>query len=153
MSLERGTCHAYLLKRVRDAVKINRCGMLLESVLLFQHNAPARNSHVAQIDTSSSRHETLRHPSDLGPSNLHHFLHMNLFLESRQFPDYDTLIAVVESWLQGQPEDVYKNGIRSYVKQWQKCVALGGSYVAKGKQICQLSCLSPTGSGSGQTFI
>lgn len=32
-------------------------------------------------------------------------LHMKLFFKNRQFPDYDTLMAEVESWIQVQPED------------------------------------------------
>lgn len=47
-----GAYHVYLLSKLREAIKIGRCGLLSKYVLLVQDNS-VHNSHVAQMVGSS----------------------------------------------------------------------------------------------------
>jgi hypothetical protein len=37
----------------------------------------------------------------------------------------------VQKWLRQQPEDFYAASFNALVKQWDKCISVGGAYVEK----------------------
>ncbi|KAL1474652.1 hypothetical protein MTO96_020541 [Rhipicephalus appendiculatus] len=106
--------------------------MLTKGARLLQDNAPVHNSHVAQMEARCCGFEILPHPPyspDLAPSDFHLFPTMKSYLKGKHFPDDETLISEVTTWLLEQPVDFYKRGVYSCIKRWEKCVSLGGTYV------------------------
>ena len=129
-----GAYYASLLRKLRDAIKLKRRGMLTKGVRLLQDNAPVHNSHVAQTEARSCGYEILPHPPyspDLAPSDFHLFPTLKSFLKGKRFTDDETLISEVKSCFETQNEGFYKRGLHSCIKRWEKCVTLGGSYVEK----------------------
>lgn len=129
-----GAYYASLLRKLREAIKSKRRGMLTKGVRLLQDNAPVHNSHVAQMEARCCGFEILPHPPyspDLAPSDFHLFPTMKSYLKGKHFPDDETLISEVTTWLLEQPVDFYKRGVYSCIKRWEKCVSLGGTYVEK----------------------
>ena len=114
-----GAYYASLLRKLRDAIKLKRRGMLTKGVRLLQDNAPVHNSHVAQTEARSCGYEILPHPPyspDLAPSDFHLFPTMKSFLKGKRFTVDETLISEVKSWFETQNEGFYKRGLHSCIK-------------------------------------
>ncbi|XP_063884716.1 histone-lysine N-methyltransferase SETMAR-like [Scylla paramamosain] len=87
-------------KKLREAIKSERRGMLTKGVRLLQDNAPVHNAHVAQTKARSCGYEILPHlpyPPDLAPSDFHLFPVMKVFLKGKLFSDDEMLISEVKS--------------------------------------------------------
>lgn len=85
--------YASLLRKLQEAIKSKRRGMLTEGVRLLQDNASVHNSYVAQMEARCCGFEVLPHPPyspDLAPSDLHLFLTMKAYLKGKHFPDDET---------------------------------------------------------------
>lgn len=129
-----GAYYASLLRKLREAIKSKRRGMLTKGVRLLQDNAPVHNSHVAQMEARCCGFEILPHPPyspNLAPSDFHLFPTMKSYLKGKHFPDDETLISEVTTWPLEQPVDFYKRCVYSCIKRWEKCVSLGSTYVEK----------------------
>ena len=77
-----GAYYASLLRKLREAIKIKRRGMISKGILLLQDNAPVHNSHVARSEARACGYEILSHPPyspDIAPSDFHLFPAMNCF--------------------------------------------------------------------------
>lgn len=129
-----GAYYCSLLKKLRDALKLKRRGMLTKGVRLLADNAPAHSSQVAAVEAQQCGYEILQHPPyspDLAPSDFFLFPQIKNPLRGRRFEDTDEVIQEVEQWFSAQSEEFYNDGLRKVKKRWEKCVTLGGDYVEK----------------------
>jgi hypothetical protein len=77
--------------------------------------------------------EFLEHPpcsADLAPSDFHLIGPLRNRLSDKHFID-DEVEMEVWKWLRQQSKDFYTAGLDALVKQWDKCINVGGGYVAK----------------------
>jgi hypothetical protein len=78
--------------------------------------------------------ELLEHPPyclDLAPSDFHLFGPLKNHLGGRHFTDDEEVGTEVQKWLRQQSKDLYAAGFDAMVKQWDKCINVGGGYVEK----------------------
>lgn len=109
-----GAYYASLLRKFREANKNKRRGMLTKGVRLLRGNAPVHNSHIAQMEARCCGFKILPHSPyspDLAPSDFHLFPTMKSYLKGKHFPDDETLISKVTTWLLEQPVNFYKRGV------------------------------------------
>ncbi|XP_048241256.1 histone-lysine N-methyltransferase SETMAR-like [Haliotis rufescens] len=129
-----GAYWADLMKKLRNAIKEKRRGMLTAGVLLLHDNAPAHKRRVAQAAIRECKFEQLNQPPyspDLEPSNYYLFRHLKSHLRGTRFANDDDLIAATEAWFGGQGEDFYFQGIESLQHKWEKCIQVHGDYIEK----------------------
>jgi hypothetical protein len=48
-----------------------------------------------------------------------------------RFADGEEVETEVRKWLRQQPKDFFAAGFNALVKQWDKCISVGGGYVGK----------------------
>jgi histone-lysine N-methyltransferase SETMAR len=129
-----GTYYADLLRQLREKIRSLRRGRLTRGVLFHQDNAPAHKSTVAMAAINECGFELLEHPPyspDLAPSDYYLFPKLKKELSGRHFDTDDDVIGAVTQFLEDQPPDFYKTGIRMLQHRWKKCVDLEGDYVEK----------------------
>ena len=91
-----GTYFVSLLKKLQNAIKTERRGMLTKGFRLLQHNAPVHNSFVVQTEARSCGYEVIPHPPyspDLAPSDLHLFPSMKSFLKGTRFSSDESMAS------------------------------------------------------------
>lgn len=129
-----GEYYAELLRRLREAVKVERRGKLSRGVLLQHDNAAPHNAHVSTTAAHDCGYECLPHPPyspDLAPSDFHLFANLKKSLGGSRFVDEKEMKDFVNDWFREQSKDFYLQGIRALSKRWQKCIDLHGDYVEK----------------------
>lgn len=122
------------LKRLREAIKEKRPGMLTRGILFHQDNAPAHTSLVAMATIHECGFELVPHPPyspDLAPSDFHLFPQMKKALSGRHFASDEDVMAAVERYLESQTKEFFYTGIKALHHRWNKCSALEGDYVEK----------------------
>eukprot|EP00106_Octopus_bimaculoides_P003435 XP_014770877.1 PREDICTED: histone-lysine N-methyltransferase SETMAR-like [Octopus bimaculoides] len=121
--------YASPLQKLREVIKVERRDMLTKGARLFQDTTPIHNAHVAQMKAHYCGYEIFPHPPyspDLAPSDFHLFPIMKSFLKRKHFSDDDELISGVKTWLETQPTDFYRRGLRSCIMRWENCVTMKG---------------------------
>ena len=129
-----GAYYADIMRKLRDAIKKKRRGMLTAGVLLLHDNAPVHKCRVAQAAIRDCGFEQLNHPPyspDLAPSDYYLFRNLKSHLRGTRFSDDDELRASTEGWFQEQTKDFYYTGIASLKDKWSKCIEVGGDYIEK----------------------
>ena len=126
--------YADLLRKLRETIKCKRRGKLTKGVLLLHDNAPVHKGHLAQAAIKDCGFQELNHPPyspDLAPSDYFLFRNLKKNLRGQRFSNDEDLIAAVEGYFEGQPEDFYSEGITSLYSKWQKCIEVHGNYIEK----------------------
>lgn len=129
-----GLYYSQLLKRLREAIKEKRPGMLTRGVLFHHDNAPAHTSVLAMATIRDCGYELVPHPPyspDLAPSDFHLFPKMKKALAGRHFASDNDVIDAVGSFLESQTKEFFYAGIMALQHRWRKCSAIEGDYVEK----------------------
>lgn len=129
-----GQYYSGQLRRLREAIKEKRPGMLTRGVLFHQDNAPAHTSVVAMATIHDCGFNLVPHPPyspDLAPSDFHLFPQLKKALAGRHFRSDDDVITAVEEFLGSQTKEFFFTGINALQHRWNKCSTLEGDYVEK----------------------
>jgi len=98
------------LVQLKDTLKEKRHGKVTKGVLFLHDNAPAHRTLATQKTLAYLGFQCLDHPSyspDLAPSDYHLFPGLKKQLKGRHFSSDAEVIAVAETWLDGQPSDFF----------------------------------------------
>jgi len=96
-------------------------------------NAPSHRALATQKKLAYLGFQCLDHPNyspDLAPSDYHLFPGLKKQLKGRHFSSYAKVIAVAETWLDGQPSDFFfLSAIQKLQQRAKKCIELCGEFV------------------------
>jgi len=124
-------------------LKEKRRGKLRRGVLFHQDNTLPHTSSQALAAIPSAGFELLIHPPytpELAPGDFYLFLKLKEFVKGRKFADDNEVIYATNSWLEGQDQQFFCNGIRALEKRWTKCISVEGDYVEKCQNMTYISC-------------
>jgi histone-lysine N-methyltransferase SETMAR len=122
------------LKKLKDAIRRKRPGLLSKGVLLLHDNARPHSAKATQELLQQFQWTILQHPAyspDLAPSDYHLFPALKQYLSSQRFESDDDVTTAVKQWLCRQGTDFYHEGIEKLVVRYDKCLNLFGDYVEK----------------------
>jgi hypothetical protein len=99
--------------------------------VVVHNKAPAHRALPTQKKLAYLGFQSLYHPPHSpAPSNYHLFLGLKKQLKVRHFSSYAEVIAVAETWLDGQPSDFFFFcGLQKLEQPANKCIDLRGEYV------------------------
>jgi len=104
-----------------------------QGFLFLQENAPAHRALATQKKLAYLGCQYLDHPPyspDLAPSDYHLFPGLRKQMKGRHFSSYEETIAAAETWLDGQPSDIFfLSGLQQLGQRAKKCTELRGEYV------------------------
>ena len=106
-------------------------------VVLFLHdNAPAHRALATQKKLAYLGFQCLDLPPyspDLAPSDYHLFPGLKKQLKRRNFSSDAEVIAVAETWLDGQYFELFLSGLQNLEQQAKKCIGFVGSMLNKSR--------------------
>jgi histone-lysine N-methyltransferase SETMAR len=112
-------------------LKGKRCGKVTKVVLFLHYNALTHRALASPKKLAYLGFQCLDHPSyspDLVPPDYRLFPGLKKQLKGRHFP-YDTeVIAVAETWLDGQISELFLSGLQKLEQRAKKCIELRGEY-------------------------
>ncbi|GBL66719.1 hypothetical protein AVEN_138150-1 [Araneus ventricosus] len=76
----------------------------------------------------------IQHPPyspDLAPSDFHLFGPLKRHIGGKHFADDEDIQHELLLWMRQQPKEFYAAGTGALIKRWDKCINIGGDYVAK----------------------
>jgi len=120
-----------LLHKLDAKIREKRPGLQKKKIIFHQDNAPAHKSVLTMAKINELKFELLEHPPyspDLAPSDFWLFPHLKKFLRGKRFSSNEEVIATVEGYFAGLPENHFKDGIHKLEDRWNKCVELLGEY-------------------------
>ncbi|GFS03474.1 histone-lysine N-methyltransferase SETMAR [Elysia marginata] len=109
------------LDKLRDAIRRKRPGQLTKGVILQHDNATPHTARVTQCWLEKYGWDILSHPPhspDLAPSDYHLFGPLKHELAGKQ----EELVDHVRKWLQNLDRSLFREGVYSMVRRWQKCI-------------------------------
>jgi len=121
-----------LLVQLKGILKEKRRGRVTKGVLLLHDNAPAHRALATQKKLAYLVFQCLDHPPyspDLAPSDYHLFPGLKKQLKGHHFSSDAEVIAAAETWLDGQPSEMFLSGLQKLVQRTKKCIELRGEYV------------------------
>ena len=95
-------------------------------------SAPADGALAIQKKLAYLGFQCLDHPPyslDLAPSDYHLFPGLKKQLQGRHFLSDAEVIAVAETWLDGQPSELFLSGLQKLEQRVKKCIEFCGEYV------------------------
>jgi len=96
--------------QLKDILKEKRRWKVTKAVLFLHDNAPAHRALATQKKLAYLGFQCLDHPPnslDLAPSDYKQFLGLKKQLKGRHFSSNAEVIAVAETWLDGQHSDFF----------------------------------------------
>jgi histone-lysine N-methyltransferase SETMAR len=126
--------YSEVLLKVRDAIHRKRLCQLARGLLLHHDNARPHTAQATQERIQVLQWELPAHlpySLQLAPSNFHLFGPLKNHLGGKCFADDKEAEMVVQKWLRQQSKDLHAAGFDALVKQWDKCINVGGGYVEK----------------------
>ena len=102
--------------QLKDILKGKRRGKFTTDVLLLYDNAPAHRALAAQKKLAYVGFQCLDHlpySPDLAPSEYHLFPGIKKTVESHHFSSDAEVIAAAETWLDGQPSEIFLSGLQN----------------------------------------
>ena len=115
---------------MKDILKEKRRGNVTKRVWFLHDNALAHRALATQKKLACLSFQCLDHPPyspDLAPSDYHLF--PGLKKRGLKFFVPRDVIAVAETWLDGQPSEFYLIGLQKLDQRAKKCIDLRGEYV------------------------
>ena len=103
-----------------------------KGVLFLHDSAPAHRALATQKNLAYLGFQYLDHPPfspDLAPSDYHLFPGLKKQLKGLHLSSDAKLIAVAETWLDGQRSEFFLSGLQNLEQRVKKCVELSGKYV------------------------
>jgi len=101
--------------QLKDILKEKRHGKVTKGVLFLHNNALSHGALASQMKLAYLGFQCLDHPPyspDLAPSDYHLFPALIKQLEGRHFLSGAEVIAVVETWLDGQHFEFFLSGLQ-----------------------------------------
>ena len=117
--------YSSLLVQLKDVFKEIRRGKVTKGVLFLHDNAPAHRALATQKKLAHLGFQYLNHPPyspDLAPSDYHLFPGLKKQLKGRHFSSDAEVIAVAETWLEGQISDFFLSGLQKLEQRAKKCI-------------------------------
>ena len=121
-----------LLMQLNDILKEKRSGKVTKVVLFLHDNAPAHRALAAQKKLAYLGFHCVDYPPyspDMAPSDYHLFPGLRKQLKCRHFSSDAEVIAAAETWLDGQPSELFLSGLQKLELRAKKCIELRGEYV------------------------
>jgi len=123
--------YASLLVQLNDIMKEKHHGKVTKGVLFLHDNdlsSPGTWTHnkLAYLDF-----QCLDHPPyspDPAPSDYRLFPGLKKQLKGRHFSSDREVVAAMETWLEGQPSEIFLSGLQKLEQQAKKCIELCGEY-------------------------
>jgi len=124
--------YSSLLVQLKDILKEKHCWKVTKGVLFLHDNAPAHWALATQKKLAYLGFQCLDHlpySLRLAPLDYHLLPGLKKQLKSRHFSSDVDVIAVAETWLDGQPSEFFLSGLQK-LQQWaKKCIELHEEYV------------------------
>jgi len=121
-----------LLVQLKDILKEIRRGKVTKMVLFLHDNAPAHRTLATQKKLAYLGFPYLDHPPyspDLAPSDYHLFPGLKKQLKGCHFSSDAEVIAAAESWLDGQPSELFWSGLQKLEQRAKMFIEFCGEYV------------------------
>jgi histone-lysine N-methyltransferase SETMAR len=118
--------------QLKDIFKEKRSGKFTKGVLILHENALARRALANQKKLAYLGFQCLDHPPyspDLAPLDYYMFPGLNKQLKGRHFFSNVEVIAVAETWLDGQHFEFFFSGLQKLEQRAKKCIELRGEHV------------------------
>jgi hypothetical protein len=115
--------------KLRDAIRTKSPGPLERGVLLHHDNARPLIARATQERIQELQWELLERPPyslDLAPCDFHLFGLLKNHLSGKCFADDEEIETEVQKWLRQHSKDFCAVGFNALVKQWDKCINVGG---------------------------
>jgi len=96
--------------QLKDILKEKHCGKVTKGVLFLHNNAPAHQALATQKKLTYLGFQCLDHPPyspDLAPWDYHLFPGLKKRFKGRHFSPDAEVIAVAETWLNGQTSEFF----------------------------------------------
>jgi histone-lysine N-methyltransferase SETMAR len=126
-----GEYYCSLLDQLDVKIREKRPGLTKKKIIFHQDNAPAHKSVLTISKLTELKYELLEHPPyspDLAPSDFHLFPNLKKALRGKRFSSDEEVIAAVEGYFEGLPENHFRTGIHELENRWNKCIELKGDY-------------------------
>jgi len=123
--------YSSLLVQLKDILKEKRRDKVTKWVLFLHDNAPAHLALATQKKLACLGFQCLDHPPyspDLVPSYYHLFPRPKKQLKGRHFSSDAEVIAAAETWLDGQPSELFLSGLQKVEQRAKKCIELHGEH-------------------------
>jgi len=124
--------YSFLLVQLKDVLNEKRRGKVTKGFLFLHDNAPPHRALATQKKLVYLGLQCLDYPPyslDKATSDYHLFPGLKKQLKGRHFSSDAEVIAVAETWLDGQLSDFFLSGLRTLEQQAKKCIELHGEYV------------------------
>jgi len=118
--------------QLKDILKEKRRGKVTKGVLFLHDNAPAHRALATQEKVACLGLQCLDHPPYspyLAPSDYHLFPGLKKQSKGRHFSSVAEVIAAAETRLDGQPSELFLNGLQKLQQRTKKRIELLGEYV------------------------
>ena len=113
-------------------MKEKRRGKIAKRVLFLHDNAPAHRSLTTQKKLAYLGFQCLDHPPyspDVAPSDCYLFPGLKKQLKGRHFSSDAEVIAVAETWSDGQFSEFFLSGFQKLEQRAKKYIEFRGEYV------------------------
>jgi len=113
-------------------LKENPRGKFTKGLLFSHDNDPGHRALPTQKKLACLGFQCLDHPPyspDLAPSDYHLFLGLKKQLKVRHFSSDAEVIAVAETWLDGQHSEFFLSGLQKLEQRADNFIELRGEYV------------------------
>ena len=120
--------YSYLVVQLKDILKGKAREKVTKGVFSLHDNVPAHT----QKKLAYQGFKYLDHPPfspNLAPSDYHLFSGLKKQLKGRHFSSEAEVIAVAETWLDGQPFECFLSALKRLGQRAKKCIELLGEYV------------------------
>jgi histone-lysine N-methyltransferase SETMAR len=117
-----------VLFRLWDVIHRKHLGQLARRLLLHHDNA---KPHTARATQERIQELQWSYSPDLAPSDFNLFGPLKDHLGGNRFTDDEEVETEVQKWLRQQSKEFCAAGFDALVKQWDKCINVGGGYVKK----------------------
>jgi histone-lysine N-methyltransferase SETMAR len=93
------------------------------------HTANQRVETVTELGFELTEHPP--YSPDVAPRDFHTFGPMKETLRGGRFSSDEDVIGAAQNWLKMQPKNFLSDGIKQFVKRWNRCIEVEGDYVEK----------------------
>jgi histone-lysine N-methyltransferase SETMAR len=117
-----------------DAICRKRPGQLTRGILFHYENARPHTTRATQERIHDLQWGFLEYPPyslDSAPSVFYIFAQLKTHLGDKRFAHYNDVEMEVQKWPRQQSEDFYAAAFDAMLKQWDKCISVGGGYVER----------------------
>jgi len=135
-----------LLMHLNGILKEKRRRKVTKVVLLLHDNAPAHRALAIRKKLAYLGFRCLDYPPyspDLAPSDYLLFPGLRKQLKGCHFSSESEVIAAAETWLDGQPSELFLSGLQKLENGAKKCIELRGEYVEYIPSLIAIACFLP----------